>query len=207
MTIEKSSWDQKRSRASYDSMYEVFQKSATEIVLQPCSSLPKVMRKAWLGLVALEVLILPLTILPTFLVIFFILMTLSAIAPTFLNSWITKVIVTLIWIMCARGIAFLTGKVFWESGYTTFVFDRIEKQLLINTVNLMGKKHIKKIAFTQIQDVKFHEYESDGISIEIRLILEKVKSWSFRNQETINLSSFSSEDYQFLLFLDRLSVT
>ena len=71
----------------------------------------------------------------------------------------------------------------------------------------MGKKHIKKIAFTQIQDVKFHEYESDGISIEIRLILEKVKSWSFRNQETINLSSFSSEDYQFLLFLDRLSVT
>ena len=38
-------------------MYEVVQKSATEIVLQPCSARPKVMRKAWIGLIALEVFI------------------------------------------------------------------------------------------------------------------------------------------------------
>ncbi len=190
MTVENIPSDQNAS------IYYSVGTSSTELVLQPRCSRRQAMRAAWLGLVGFEVFLLPLTILPTFLVMVFILMTLSLTTPVFLNHWITKVFIFLLWAACLATIALLTGKAVRESGYTTFIFDCIQKHFAIHTVNLLGRKSVRKIAFEQIRDTKFQEYESDGVSIAICLLLEKRKILGFTQQEIITLSSFSSEEYK-----------
>jgi len=132
-------------------------------------------------------------------------MTLSFTAPGLQNHWMIKLVIALLWGLGLAAIAFFTGKAIWISGYMTFIFDLVQKQFAIHTINLLGQKSIRKISFNQIQDAVFREYESDGISIDICLLLEKRKVLGFPYQETIVLSSFSSDERQSVTNLTALN--
>ncbi|PZO41668.1 MAG: hypothetical protein DCF19_08890 [Pseudanabaena frigida] len=179
-----------------DSVYGIVATTSTELVLQPICSRKQSMRTAWLGLVIFAILSLLLAIFLAFLIMFCILAALSTTAPLLQNHWITKVVIAAIWGLCAVSIACFTGKAAWVSGYTTFTFDRLQRQFVIHTMNVFGRKSVRMIPFERIQEVKLQEYEGDGITMTLSLLLDKQKILGFSQQETITLSRFSSEHYK-----------
>jgi hypothetical protein len=187
MTIENTSSD--GNTCTYYSV----EASSTELVLQPRCSRRKAMLAAWSSFGLFEILFLPLmTILPALLVTIAILAFLSATEPGWQNHWLTHSVIFSLWTACFTAIVFLTGKAIWTSGYTTFIFDRLEQQLAIHTVNLLGRKFVQRISFAKIQDARWQKHQDEGFSVQVSLLLEPQKIWGFTHQQTIILSSFAS---------------
>ncbi len=184
MTLEKtpSNWD--------GSVYGIVRESATELMLQPCAERSKVMGAAWLGMVGFVTLLLPFTLLPTLLITVLILAVLSSIAPELQSHWLTAGVIFSLWGAALSIIAILIWKAIEDSGYKTFIFDRIQKQLMINTVTIIGRKVIRTIPFSQIQEAQWQESQHDGISISVFLALSDWKILGLNQAQKIILSSF-----------------
>jgi hypothetical protein len=186
MTLENNSLD--GDGAVYGSVSE----SSAELILQPYAARGKVMGVAWLGLLGFIILVVPFTILPTFLITFFVLATLSTIAPGLQHNWFIAGAILLIWGVSLLTIAILIWKAIGDSGYKTFIFDRTQKQLVINTATIIGRKIVKTIPFSQIQDAQWQELQHDGISISVFLVLEDWSILGLTYPHKIVLSSFAS---------------
>jgi hypothetical protein len=180
-------------RVDWDgSVYGSVTENSTELMLQPYASRSKVMKAAWLGMLGFVLMVLPFTIVPTFLVTLFGLMTLSAIAPALQNHPFTLGTILLLWSSALLTIAFLTWKAIEDSGYKTFTFDRLQKQLVVNTATIIGRKVVKTIPFSQIRDAQWHERQQEGISISVFLVLDDRQILGFTHPNKIILSSFGS---------------
>jgi hypothetical protein len=173
-------------------VYGSVKETETELMLQPYASRRKVMSSAWMGMLGFLLMVIPFTILPTFLVTLFGLIILSTVAPGLQNSWITLSALFLLWGTAFVLIIFLTWKAIADSGYKTFVFDRIQKQLTINTATIIGRKVVTIIPFGQIRDAQLSERQYDRISISVFLVLDDWEFLGLTHPNTINLSSFGS---------------
>jgi hypothetical protein len=185
MTLDdKLDWD----GAIYGSVSE----SSTELMLQPYASRYKVMKTAWLGLLGFLLMALPFTILPTFLVTLFGLISLSAVAPGLQNHPFTLGAILLLWGSAFLTIAFLSWQAIEDSGYKTFTFDRTQKQLFINISTIIGRKVVKTIPFSQIRDARLDEREHERISMSVLLVLDDREILGMTHPNNIVLSSFGS---------------
>ena len=181
------------NRVDWDgAVYGSVRENSTELMLQPYASRNKVMRTAWMGMLGFMLMVLPFTILPTFLVTLFGLITLSAVAPGLQNHPFTLGAIVLTWVTAFIVIAFLIWKAIEDSGYKTFTFDRIQKQLVINTATIIGRKVVKTIPFSQIRDAQWHERQHEGISMSVFLVLDDREILGMTHPNNIVLSSFGS---------------
>ncbi len=179
------------NRVNWDGgIYGTVKESSTELMLQPYASRSKVMKMAWLGMVGFLVMVLPFTILPTFLVTLFGLIAISSVAPGLQNHPFTLGVILLVWSSALLTIAFLTWKAITDSGYKTFTFDLIQRQLVINTVTIIGKKVLTTIPFSQIRDAQWDERDHEGISMSVFLRLDDWKILGLTHPHQIILSSF-----------------
>jgi hypothetical protein len=189
-----------RSSASSDNYGCVFDsvgESSTELVLQPRYNRHLVMSQAWQGLILFEILFLPMfTVLPTVLLMTAILLPLSMYAPELQNHQIIRGFIFLLWIGCLAAIIFLTWKAVCDSGYKTFIFDRIQQQLVINIANVAGGQTFSIIPFDLIEDAHCQECNNDGMSVDVFLILKEHNLPGSVPKGKIVLSSFSSEEYK-----------
>ncbi|PSB50146.1 hypothetical protein [Chamaesiphon polymorphus] len=178
-------------------VYESVKLSETELVLQPACSRARVMRKAWLSMLLFEIVILPLMMLATFGVNIIVFASLKSIMPVFENTLLTHICILLPWVILAAAMVFLTWRMVWESGYTTFIFDRLQQQLIINTANLVGGKLVQIVPFDRIEDAQFEEYIDDGVMhINIFLLIpKKPPKIATDRQHRFNLSSMNTDDY------------
>jgi hypothetical protein len=185
MTLDnRGDWD----GAVYGSVSE----NSTELMLQPYASRSKVMRTAWMGMLGFLLMVLPFTILPTFLVTLFGLIALSAVAPGLQNHPFTLTVILLLWGTAFLGIVFLIWKAIEDSGYKTFTFDRIQQQLVINTTTIIGRKVVKIIPFSRIRDAQWDERNDDGLSMSVWLILDEQNFLGLTLPNKIILSSFAT---------------
>jgi hypothetical protein len=185
------------SASNYSGVYDSVGESSIELLLQPRSSRRHVMSQAWLGLIVFEIIFLPmLTILPTGCLIGTLLGLLSMYSPALQNHLITHGVIYLLWIGCFTGIVYLTWKAICDCGYKTFIFDRVQQQLVINIANVIGGKSVRIIPFEQIEDAEFQERDDDGMSVAVFLTLKEQKNGRSVRKETITLSKFSSEEYR-----------
>lgn len=181
------------NRVDWDgAVYGSVSENSTELMLQPYASRSKVMRTAWMGMLGFLLMVLPFTILPIFLVTLFGLIALSAIAPELQNHPFTLGAILLVWVTAFMTIAFLIWKAIEDSGYKTFIFDRIQKQLVIHTATIIGRKVVKTIPFSQIRDVQWHERQHEGISMSVFLVLDDREFLGITHPNNIVLSSFCS---------------
>jgi hypothetical protein len=181
------------NRVDWDgAVYGSVSENSTELMLQPYASRSKVMRTAWMGMLGFLLMVLPFTILPTFLVTLFGLIALSAVAPGLQNHPFTLTVILLLWGTAFLGIVFLIWKAVEDSGYKTFTFDRIQKQLVINTATIIGRKVVKTIPFSQIRDVQWHERQHEGISMSVFLVLDDREVLGITHPNKIVISSFGS---------------
>jgi hypothetical protein len=171
-------------------VYGSVKENETELMLQPYASRQKVMNSAWLGMLGFLLLVLPFTILPTFLVTLFGLILLSAIAPGLQNSWFAVSAILLLWGAAFALIGFLIWKAIADSGYKIILFDRVQKQLIINTATIIGSKVVTTIPFTQIRDAQLEERDHDGISISVFLTLDDWEFLGLTYPRKVSLSSF-----------------
>lgn len=179
------------NRMDWDgTVYGIVQESETELMLQPYASRQKVMGSAWLGMLGFMLFALPLTILPTLMVTIFGLIILSRIAPGLQNSWFVLVPIVLLWAAAFVLLIFLTGKAMAESGYKIILFDRIQKQLIINTETVIGRKVVTKIPFAKIRDAQLEERTRDGISMSVCLNLDDWEFLGLTHPHQIVLSGF-----------------
>jgi hypothetical protein len=185
MTLDnRHDWD----GAIYDNVSE----DSTELMLQPYASRQKVMSTAWLGLMGFVLLALPFTILPTFLVTILGLILLSCIAPGAQNSWFALGAVLLLWSGAFMAIAWLIWQAIEDSGYKTFIFDRRQQELVINTATIIGRKVSKIIPFSQIRDAQFYEDQNDGVSMRVFLVLDDWNILGLTYSNKIVLSAFAN---------------
>jgi hypothetical protein len=181
------------NRVDWDgSVYGSAIASSTELMLQPYASRHQVMKTAWTGMLGFMLMAIPFTILPTFLVTFFGLAILSTIAPRLQNHPLTLGAIMLLWSAAFLTIALLTWKAIEDSGYKTFSFDRVQKQLVINTATIIGRKVVKTIPFAQIHDAQWHERQHKGISMSVFLVLAERRILGVTHPNKIILSSFGS---------------
>jgi hypothetical protein len=179
----------------YLDVYDSVGESSTELLLQPRCSRNRIMGKAWQGLIIFILLVLPfLTILPTAIAMVAIVALINIYIPSSLNLPIAHGAVILLWVGCLGVSIYLTWKTIYESGYTTFIFDRIQKQLVINTANIIGRNSVRTISFDRIRDAYFREDKSDGISISVGLLLDKFELGVTSPQKEIMVSIFASEE-------------
>jgi hypothetical protein len=120
------------------------------------------------------------------------LIALSAVAPGLQNHPFTLTVILLLWGTAFLGIVFLIWKAVEDSGYKTFTFDRIQKQLVINTATIIGRKVVKTIPFSQIRDVQWHERQHEGISMSVFLVLDDREVLGITHPNKIVISSFGS---------------
>jgi hypothetical protein len=185
MTLDHQlNWD----GAIYDNVSE----DSTELVLQPYASRRKVLNTAWMGMLGFVVLVLPFTILPTFLVTIFGLIILSGVAPGAQNSWFALGAVLLLWSGALMAIIWLIWQAIADSGYKTFIFDRLRRELVINTATIIGRKVTKIIPFDQIRDAQFHEDQHDGMSMQVLLVLDDWQILGMSHPHKIVLSAFAN---------------
>jgi hypothetical protein len=180
----RADWD----GAVYGSVWE----TSTEVMLQPYADRHKVMKTAWLGMFGFILLVLPFTILPTFLITLLGLVIIGGVAPGWQNSSFTLGAIGLLWVMAIAAIVWLIWKAIEDSGYKTFTFDRLQKQLVINTATIIGRKVVKTIPFNQIRDAQFLEERHDGISMRVWLILDDWEILGLTHPNTIVLSAFAT---------------
>lgn len=179
------------NRMDWDgNVYGKVKEDETELMLQPYASRRKVMSSAWMGMLGFLLMVVPFTILPTFLVTLFGLIILSVIAPGSQNSWFSIGAILLLWGAAFTLIMFLTWKAIADSGYKTFVFDRIQKQLIINTATIIGRKVVTIVPFSQIRGVQLDERNREHISISVFLTLDDWEILGLTHPNTILLSSF-----------------
>jgi hypothetical protein len=181
------------NRLDWDgNVYGSVKETETELMLQPYASRRKVMSSAWMGMLGFLLLVLPFTILPTFLVTLFGLILLSAISPGLQNSWFAVSAILLLWGAAFALIGFLIWQAIADSGYKIILFDRVQKQLIINTATIIGRKVVKTIPFGQIRDAQLSERQYDRISISVFLVLDDWEFLGLTHPNTINLSNFGS---------------
>jgi hypothetical protein len=179
------------NRMDWDgTVYGIVEENDRELILQPSASRRKVMSSAWVGMLGFLLMVVPFTILPIFLITLFGLIILSAIAPGLQNSWFSLGAILLLWGAAFALIIFLTGKAIADSGYKTFVFDRVQKQLIINTATVIGHKVVTIVPFGQIRGAQLDERDHEGISISVFLTLDDWEFWGLTHPNTIGLSSF-----------------
>jgi hypothetical protein len=179
------------NRMDWDgNVYGSVKENETELMLQPYASRRKVMSSAWMGMLGFLLLVLPFTVLPTFLVTLFGQILLSAIAPGLQNSWFAVGAILLLWGAALALIGFLIWKAIADSGYKIILFDRVQKQLIINTATIIGRKVVTTIPFNQIRDARLEERDDDGISIGVFLTLDDWEMMGMTHPHHINLSSF-----------------
>jgi hypothetical protein len=179
------------NRMDWDgTVYGIVKENDRELILQPYASRRKVMNSAWVGMLGFLLMVVPFTILPIFLVTLFGLIILSAIAPGLQNSWFSLGAILLLWGAAFALIIFLTGKAIADSGYKIILFDRTQKQLIISTATIIGRKVVTTIPFAQIRDAQLDERDHEGISISIFLTLDDWEFWGLTHPNTITLSSF-----------------
>jgi hypothetical protein len=171
-------------------VYGIVEENDRELILQPYASRRKVMNSAWVGMLGFLLMVVPFTILPIFLVTLFGLIILSAIAPGLQNSWFSLGAILLLWGAAFALIIFLTGKAIADSGYKTFVFDRVQKQLIVSTATVIGRKVVTIVPFCQIRGAQLDERDHEGISISVFLTLDDWEFWGLTHPNTIGLSSF-----------------
>jgi hypothetical protein len=171
-------------------VYGSVKETETELMLQPYASRRKVMSSAWMGMLGFLLLVLPFTILPTFLVTLFGLILLSAISPGLQNSWFAVSAILLLWGAAFALIGFLIWQAIADSGYKIILFDRVQKQLIINTATIIGRKVVTTIPFTQIRDAQLDERDDDGILISVFLTLDDWEFLGLTYPRKISLSSF-----------------
>jgi hypothetical protein len=191
MTGEHISWDR------HPHVYESVMTSSNELVLQPRCSRNRAMRSAWSSFILFEVLILPLMMIPIVGVVIIIFGGLNAIMPVFQDRTIARIYFCLPWSICLAAIGFLTWRAMWESGYKTFVFDRIKKQLVINIANLLGQNYVKIIPFEQIQDAQFQESTDEDVSMSAILFIPQApRNLGLFSQQQLVLSSYTANEYK-----------
>ncbi len=179
------------NRMDWDgNVYGIVKEDETELILQPFASRREVIKSAWMGILGFMLMALPFTILPTFLVTLFGLIILSVIAPGLQNSLFSLSAILILWGAVFVLIIFLAGKAIADSGYKTFVFDRIQKQLVVNTATIIGRKVVTIIPFAKIRDVQLDERDYEGISISVFLKLDDWEFLGMTHPHSINLSSF-----------------
>jgi hypothetical protein len=189
--------DRHGSANNYVGVYDNVGESSTELVLQPRSDRHRVMRQAWVGLIVFEMMLLPmLTIAPTVFLMAVLLTVLKIHSPALQNHPLTHGVIYLLWLCCSIAMIFITWKAVCDSGYKTFIFERVQKQLVINIANVLGGKSVKIIPFKQIEDAEFQERDDEGMSVEVFLTLKERKIGRSVKKEKIILSSFSSEEYR-----------
>jgi hypothetical protein len=189
--------DSRDSASNYLGVYDSVGESSTELLLQPRSSRRHVMSQAWLGLIIFEIMFLPmLTIVPTVCLMATLLGLLSMYAPALQNHQITHGVIYLLWSCCFAAIVYLTWKAMCDVGYKTFIFDRIQQQLVINIANIVGGNSARIIPFDRIEDAEFQERDDDGMSVDVFLTLKERKIGRSVRKERIILSKFSSEEYR-----------
>jgi hypothetical protein len=172
-----------------NALYESVSDSATELVLQPRTSRDRVMRRAWFESILFVILAVPIgTIVPAIIVSAMFSIVLGASMPGFLNvaifvSWFAAML-----------------KVAWDilsyNGYMTFIFDRVQQQLLINIANVFARNSVQIIPFDRIADAQFDGRDDDGMSVEVFLTLKAHEDNKAAKPEKIVLSRFSSEEYR-----------
>jgi hypothetical protein len=173
-------------------IYGNVSENATELMLQPYANRQKVMSTAWMGMLGFILLVLPFTILPTFLVTILGLMLLGGVAPGAQNSWFALGAVLLLWSGAFMAIAKLIWQAIEDSGYKTFIFDRLQQELVINTATIIGRKVTKIIPFSQIRDAQFYEEQNDGISMQVFLVLDDWNILGLTYPNKIVLSAFAN---------------
>jgi hypothetical protein len=163
----------------YDSVGE----SSTELVLQPRYARDRIIRQARMTLILFAIFILSnLTILPPVLII--------AIFSAMWGNTIPGIFYfyVVIWIQWLSIMFMFTRDLIRENGYKTFIFDRTQQKLIINTVTIFGGNAVKIIPFDWIEDARFEELKDDSISIDVFLIIKE-------SQAKIKLSGFLCEEY------------
>jgi hypothetical protein len=185
MTLEHQiDWD--------GAIYGIVVEDATELMLQPYANRRKVMSTAWIGMVGFVLLVLPFTLLPTFLVTIFGLIVLSGVAPGAQNSGFALGAVVVLWSAAFLAIIWLIWQAIIDSGYKTFIFDRLQQELVINTATIIGQKVTKIIPFNQIRDAQFYEQQNDGISMSVYVGLDDWNMFGLTHPNKIVLSSFAT---------------
>jgi hypothetical protein len=188
--------DRRDSASNYSGVYDSVGESSTELLLQPRSSRRQVMQQAWFGSIVFMIMVVPtLTILPTQVLTASVLSLLSMFAPALQNYQITYDVICLVWIGCFAVIVYLTRQAVCV-GYQTFIFDRVQQQLVINIANIIGGKSVRIIPFDRIENVEFQERDDDGMSVDVFLTLKEQKNGRLVRKETITLSKFYSEEYR-----------
>lgn len=174
--------------------YYVVETNPNEQVLQPGHSRSKAIRDGWWNLVIFQIFAMGLiAVLVVFLVII-TLIVLDKVAPDLKNNMMPKAILlfSLLGLMASATLGTLFA---WTSGYKTFVFDRVQKQFVIYTVNLFGQKVVRKIDFGKIKKAQLEHNEGfEDISIKVFLVVDKSTNSGSSRQEEIILSQFSSND-------------
>jgi hypothetical protein len=173
-------------------VYGIVSEDSTELMLQPYANRRKVMSTAWMGMLGFVLMVLPFTILPTFLVTIFGLIILSGVAPGAQNSWFALGAVLLLWSGAFMAIVWLIWQAIADSGYKTFIFDRQQRELVINTATIIGRKVTKIIPFNQIRDTQFYEAQHDGISMQVLLVLDDWQILGMTHPNKIVLSAFAN---------------
>jgi hypothetical protein len=172
-----------------NALYESVSDSAIELVLQPRTSRDRVMRRAWFESILFVMLAVPIgTLVPAIIISAMFSTVLGASMPGFLNvaifvSWFAAML-----------------KVAWDvlryNGYMTFIFDRVQQQLVINIANIFGRNSVQIIPFARIADAQCDERNRDGMSVEVFLTLKAHQDYKSAKPEQIVLSRFSSEEYR-----------
>jgi hypothetical protein len=152
------------------SVYRCVHLDATELSMQPNCPPGKAKRSAWFGLFAAIIFFLPMVVLPTLMLTFVIGVTLQAIGPQ-VHSLMIGVIL-LLWSAAAIGLLRLLWQVLWTTGYTTYRVDRSQRQLVVQTVNLLGRNYLEVIGFDEIRGIQLtQQQDSDSASVRVWLDL------------------------------------
>lgn len=164
-----------------------------ELVLQTGSTRAKVLRRTGLELAIVSVFGFAWTTISVGIVAIMLVSVLNNIIPAPVpGSWI-------FWAILAGGygiLIFHIGRVMWTNGFQTFVFDRCQQKLIINTINLLGRKHIRTIAFSEIRDVQLYDSQKEDADpdfiVHVSLVLGDSKIMGITHPPTIILSRFNS---------------
>jgi hypothetical protein len=130
--------------------YYIVETNPNELVLQPPHSRSKAIRDGWWNLVVFQIFTTGfIAALVVFLVIISFL-ALDKVSPNFRNDLMPKAILLFSLLGLAASLAL--GILFaWNSGYKTFVFDRVQKQFVIYTVNLFEKKWSERLTLKKLK--------------------------------------------------------
>lgn len=175
-------------------VFSNIQTNSMELILQSPCARAKVISKAWFDLIFFTLFGSAFTTVACGVAGIILGAALATIAPQFASPWI-------FWVILGGGygvLMFWIGRTIWTTGFTTFVFDRIQKKLVINTINLLSQKYVRIIPFAQIQDVRLYDSQKEDPDIHswgnVSLFLGDRNILGTTYPKTIVVSGFSSTD-------------